>query len=150
MTSYPAHVLANRWQQGHAVLATLGDEIIGYSSVVLVFGEATRRKMSQEIGVGYSQMPSIDLCEFATGWTHPRWRRKGISLQLRRRLLAQLGGPTCLFVSVSTGLGASPVLERLGWQIVAWGKVAFVSSLIGIPTAGLAGKIGVGWRPPRE
>jgi hypothetical protein len=43
---------------------------------------------------------------------------------------------------------ASPVLAKLGWRIMAWSSVAFVSSFTGIPLNGYKPSNQVGWRPP--
>lgn len=150
LTAYPAPVLANRWQQGYAATAIEAGEIVSYTSVVPVYSEASRRRLGAIIGVEAGQMPAIDLFEFATGWTRPDCRRKGISLQLRQKLLKRFSSLNCLHISVSIGLGASPILERLGWRLVGWSDIPFVTSLIGVPMAGLEDKIGVGWSPPPE
>ena len=63
-------------------------EIVSYTSVVPVFSTATRPQLSAILGLEAARMPPVDLFEFATGWTQPDYRRKGISLQLR--LLAAL------------------------------------------------------------
>lgn len=150
LTAYPAPVLARRWQQGYAAVAIEADEIVSYTSVVPVFSETSRPQLAALIGVEAGRMPAVDLFEFATGWTRPDCRRKGISLQLRQKLLERFSRPNCLHISISIGLGASPILERLGWQLVGWSKIPFVTSLIGVPTAGLEDKIGLGWSPPPE
>jgi GNAT superfamily N-acetyltransferase len=152
LTSYPRAVLARRWEQGYAALALHNEEIVSYTSVVPLFFDKTRRRLSRELDVDEVHLPNTDLYEFASGWTDPAWRRKGISLQLRRNLLGRLDMPRCLIASISVGLGASYVLEKLGWQIAGWGKIPYLTSLIGIPTAGLEGKIDqkMGWSLPSE
>lgn len=150
LTAYPGPVLAHRWQQGYAAIAIESDEIVSYTSVVPVYSETSRRQLAALIGVEAGRMPAVDLFEFATGWTRPDCRHKGISLQLRQKLLERFSRPNCLHISISIGLGASPILERLGWQLVGWSKIPFVTSLIGVPTAGLEDKIGLGWSPPPE
>ena len=150
LTTYPAPMLARRWQQGYAAVAIEADEIVSYTSVVPVYSEASRRQMGALIGVEADRMPAVELFEFATGWTRPDCRRKGISLQLRQKLLERFSSPNCLHISISVGLGASPILERLGWHLVSWSKIPFVTSLIGVPTVGLEDKIGLGWSPPPE
>jgi hypothetical protein len=99
-------------------------------------------------------MPQIDVYEFTTAWTAPAWRRRGISSQMRPPLLNRCfstdracSPEKTLGTSGMAGL-ASPVLAKLGWQIVAWSKVAFLSSFTGIPLNGFQPVNGVGWRPP--
>ena len=150
LTAYPPQVLKKRWQQGYAAMAINEGEIVSYTSVVPVFSTATRPQLSAILGLEAARMPPVDLFEFATGWTQPDYRRKGISLQLRQKLLGRFSGPSCLHISISIGLGASPILERLDWRLIGWSNLAFVTSLIGVPTAGLEDKIGVGWSPPAE
>ncbi len=141
LTSYPADALSNRWQEGRAAVAIKDNEIVSYISLILVFSQATRLELSKQIGVAPDCMPNTDLYESATGWTHPAWRRKGISLQLRRQLLKRFNDPNCLYITIAVGLAASPVVARLGWRLVSWGEIACVSSLVGLPRTSAAGKI---------
>ncbi len=143
---YPAEVLRDRWQQGRAAIVVNLSEIIAYMSLVPVYVETTRREFGRALGVEPDQLPGINVYESATNWTHPAWRQRGISLQLHRRLLKQFSGSN-LYISIAAGLAVSPVLARLNWQLVAWNKIAFVSSLIGVPKAGLEGEIKGRWLP---
>lgn len=152
LTSYPSAVLARRWEQGYAAIALHQEEIISYTSVVPLLFDKTRHRLSQELGVDETRLPDVKMYEFASGWTHSAWRRKGISLQLRRHLLDRLDTPPCLIASISVGLGASYVLEKLNWQIAGWNKIPYLTSFIGIPTAELEDKIdpNKGWPLPPE
>jgi hypothetical protein len=141
-------VLENRWRQGYAAIAMQAEQITGYTSVVPVYAAPRRAKLAQELGLSAGLLPAIDLYEFASGWTHPHFRRLGLSLRLRQKLLPQFSGPAGLCVSVGVGLGAAPVLERLGWRMLAWNEIPFASSLIGLPGAGPAVDPARVWQPP--
>jgi len=150
LTAYTAQQLAHRWEQGCAVLAAYDGRIVSYTSLVPVFNADSRARLSQLLNLPADQLPAVNVYEFASGWTHPDFRRRGISLQLRRCLLARFDRPDILQVSISIGLGASPVLERMGWQIIGWQQIAWVSSLIGLPAAAAGANINRGWQPPAE
>ncbi len=142
LVSYPEAILAQRWQQGYAAIAVKDYEIISYTSLIPIFSDPTRQKLSQAIGLHPEQMPYINMYRAATGWTHPDWRQRGLSQQLRHHLLKRFSGPNHLFMSIARGLGAGPVLTKMDWQMISWSKIAYVSSLIGLPEAGLTDKLG--------
>lgn len=148
LTAYPPQVLAERWQQGRAAVAFWQGEIVSYISLVPVFTAPTRAKLAEIMELNPEQLPNIDINESATGWTHPDWRRQRLSFQLRQRLLDCFSQTNRLFVTIAVGLGAAPVVTRLGWQLVPWGEVAYVSSLVGLPQMAVADKIKVGRRLP--
>lgn len=150
LTAYSAEQLAFRWEQGCAAVAVCRELIVSYTSLVPVFDTDTRADLSQRLGLPVAQLPPVDIYEFASGWTHLDFRRRGISLHLRRHLLARFDHPDILQVSISIGLGASPVLERMGWQIIGWEQIAWVSSLIGLPAAAAGDHLDHGWQPPAE
>jgi hypothetical protein len=148
LTSYPPQVLAERWEQGRAAIAFWRGEIVSYISVVPIFIAPTRLKLAEIMGLHPEQFPNIDINESATGWTQPAWRRRGLSFQLRQRLLGRFGQTNRLYVTIAVGLGAAPVVTRLGWQLVPWGEVTYVSSMVGLPQADVADKIKIGRRLP--
>jgi hypothetical protein len=142
-----ANVLSERWQQGCAAVAIQDDQIVGYISIVELLGEVTWGRFNAEIRRDCVR-PNIDMYGLATGWTHPAWRQKRVSLELRRQLLARFDDSNRLCISVTAGLGASPVLARLGWHIVAWSEIPYTSGLAGVPIAGFGDLVGEGWRLP--
>ncbi len=147
LTSYPAHVLEERWAKGRAVVALYKEQIVSYISLVPVLNDPARRHISEIADVSVDQFPQIDINESATGWTHPEWRKKGVSYQLRQQLLGRFDDYN-LFVTIAVGLGAAPVVSKLGWRLVDWGEFPFVSSLVGLPIKGLEDKVPVGRRLP--
>ena len=148
LTPFPAHVLFNRWRQGYAAVAVAQHEIVAYISCQPILFQATRQKLSEKLGIDCECLPDIDTYEFLTGWTHPAWRRKDISLQLRRHLMAHFHGTNHFFISVTVGLGASPVSAKLGWQVMPWSEIAYVTSLIESRAANCADGEPNGWRVP--
>ena len=82
------------------------------------------------LGVDRARLPQIDVYESMTGWTAPELRKHGLSLHLRQPLLARFARPDCLFIGFTAGVGASPVLSRLGWQVAPWSQITFVGSII--------------------
>ncbi len=138
LTPFSAAVLYRRWQQGLAAVAVDNGSIIGHISCMPIFHQPTRSRAARALHggqpMGASVWPMIDMFELLTGWTHPDWRKRSISLQLRQQLLAQVRSESLprqrFFVSVTVGRGGSPVLARLGWHTIAWDAIPYVGSLI--------------------
>lgn len=139
LTPFPAAVLYRRWQQGLAAVAVHQGCIIGHISCMPIFHQTTRSQVERALRgdqpQGASVWPAIEMFELLTGWTHPDWRRRKLSLHLRQHLLAQFRSEFLprqrFFVSVTVGRGGSPVLARLGWHTLAWDAIPYVSSMIG-------------------
>jgi hypothetical protein len=130
LTPFPAETLRERWERGHAALLLQDDEIAAYVSLAPVFSEATRHELATVLGVSDRHIPPIKVYESLTGWTAKALRKRNISLHLRQPLLARFDRPECLFIGFTAGLGASPVLAKLGWQVVPWSQIAYVGSII--------------------
>ena len=130
LTPFPAETLRERWERGHAALLLQDYEIAAYVSLAPVFSEATRQELASVLGVSGRHIPPIKVYESLTGWTAPSLRKRNISLRLRQPLLARFDRPECLFIGFTAGLGASPVLARLGWQVMPWSQIAYVGSII--------------------
>jgi hypothetical protein len=130
LTPFPAETLRERWERGHAALLLQDHEIAAYVSLAPVFSEATRQELASVLGVSGRHIPPIKVYESLTGWTAPALRKRNISLHLRQPLLARFDRPECLFIGFTAGLGASPVLAKLGWQVVPWSQIAYVGSII--------------------
>lgn len=143
-----AGVLSGRWQQGLASVAVRDGQILSYVSLVPILYEDTRPRFSAEIGVDVDRIPDMDMYGSSTGWTHLDWRRKGINSQLRTPLYRRCLGPCCFYIGVTVGLGASPVLVKFGWRIMAWSEIAYASGLAGVAIANSEDQVQSGWRVP--
>jgi hypothetical protein len=150
LISYPSSVFRARWEQGHAAVAACAGHIVSYTSLVTVFDTAFRRKLAAIWPQVGGCLPPIDLYESATAWTHPHWRRHGISLALRGPLLQRFCEPHILCVAVGVGLGSAPVLSKLGWSVLSWHEIPYLSSLIAVPLAGYEAQVGPGWLMPGD
>jgi hypothetical protein len=147
---YPGQVLAERWQQGLASVAVKDDCIVSYISLVPVLCQETWPAFCTEMGIDLYTAPAIDVYGGATGWTHPAWRQKGISTQLRLPLYERLSAPNCLYICMTVGVGASPLLAKLGWRIAAWNQMPYVGSLMGVPITGFENLVGSAWWAPPD
>jgi hypothetical protein len=145
LTPFPAHVLRERWERGYAAALAVDGEIAAYVSVAPVLDAITRAAL-QERWTGDTSLPHVDVYESLTGWTSPAARKHGISLALRRALLARIDGPCALLIGFTAGSGASPVLSRLGWQVLPWREISFVGSLIENSTVDCRNGVLNGWR----
>ena len=76
LSNYPAELLAGRWQAGRAAIGLQDNQIVSYISLIPILGEAARRKLSEAIA---GPLPSVEMYESATGYTHPDWRHRGKS-----------------------------------------------------------------------
>ena len=133
LVSYDTSVLQERWRNGRAAIALDGDEIISYVSLIPIIEHEMLSLLSDHVGVSSCEFTNITLDRSATGWTHPAWRRLGLSFQLRQHLDAFHDRPFHFYLSICRGLGASYVLASLNWQLIGWNEIPFLSSLIGFP-----------------
>jgi hypothetical protein len=130
LTPFPAETLRERWERGRAALLLQDHEIAAYVSLAPVFSEATRQELADVLGVPGRRIPPFKVYESLTGWTAKALRKRNISLHLRQPLLARFDRSECLFIGFTVGLGASPVLAKLGWQVMPWSQIAYVGSII--------------------
>ena len=143
LTPFPADALRRRWQSGFAALLLAGDEIGAYVSCLPVLDAATRAALA---AADLPALPQIDVFESLSGWTAPDLRKHGISLALRHALLARVERPNTLFIGFTAGVGASPVLTRLGWQVMPWHAISYVGSLIENSSVDCFDGVLKGWR----
>lgn len=152
---HPASVLERRCSEGCAALATCNGHIVGYISLVPILqrgqGQQAWSVVARTLGVDPASLPCTGIYEFTSSWTHPMWRRRRVSLALHspllERFLPDRGFSRALGISGIVGQ-ASPILARLGWQVLGWGAAPFVTSLIGVPSRDFPQQAAVGWRPP--
>lgn len=144
---YPSSVLETRWRHGFAGATLHENRIVSYICLAPIYSIENRYKFARALQVAQSDMPEIDVYEFTTAWTAPEWRRYGISGQMRPPLLEKFFHAGALGASGMAGL-ASPVLSKLGWRIVGWGKMPFTSSLTAVPINDFRTEATTGWRPP--
>ncbi len=147
---YPGQILAERWQQGLASIAVKDNCIISYISLVPVLCRGTWPTLCADMDIDLGAAPDLDVYGGATGWTHPAWRQKGISTQLRRPLYERLSAPNRLYICLTVGMGASPLLAKLGWRIVAWSQMPYVGALMGVPVTGFESLVGSAWWAPPD
>ncbi len=148
-----AEMLARRYEAGYAAVAVWKGQIVSHVAMVplgcreTAFGAAHSWATLFAANGRMERLPSLDAYESASGWTAPAWRRKGISLALRRLLLAHYVDDGNLAVGGTAG-GALPVLARFGWHVLGWSTTPFVSSLIGMPVAGFEDRAALGRPAP--
>lgn len=135
LSNYQPTTLAERWREGRAAVAVADGEIVSYISLIPLFTRERSQHLFADLPLPRTP-PAIELYESATGWTHPDWRGQGVSSFLRRHLLQGGNDLQRLYLSATIGLGASRVLPGLGWRLLSWAELPFVSSLIGMPCTG--------------
>jgi hypothetical protein len=148
LSHYQAETLANRWTEGRMAIALADDQIVTTISLIPIFTPTVSARLLAALPLSPAEVSTVEMYESATGWTHPAWRQRGNSLQLRQALLAQFARPNRFFISATIGLGASYVLPRLGWRLVSWGAAPFTTALMGLPTPDLTTKFTVKSRQP--
>ena len=153
---HPGSVLARRCLEGHAALAACNGHIVGYISLVPILqhgpGHHAWLEVARALGVDSESLPCTGIYEFTSSWTHPTWRRRGVSLSMHSPLVERFlpDGRFSRALGISGMIGqASPILPRLGWQVLGWGAAPFVTSLIGVPSRDFPEQAAVGWRPPK-
>lgn len=149
---YPPAILAQRFQEGYAAVTVYGGHIISYLNLSPIVQRAPGAHswtiVTAASGTIQIEPPNIDVYEFTSSWTDPAWRGKRIGVAMHPPLLERHMQGDSLALSVMVGL-ASPILARLGWQILAWDTIPFVSSLAAIPASEFPAQAAVGWLMPK-
>lgn len=133
ITPVPWETLQRRYIDGHAQIAAAGDDIVCYCSVKPIFTAQEREGVEAALRgqIRRVHLPSIDVYESATGWTHPEWRGLGLGYTLRTHLYANLNRHHSLIYSVTRSPSVPRLLYKLGLRVIAWDDIPFVSSLKG-------------------
>ncbi|TVR20629.1 MAG: hypothetical protein EA396_10210 [Anaerolineaceae bacterium] len=145
LSPYPARVLAARLTAGRAGVVWSPDDrqIVHYSSLIQVIDAEIRLRMAGAVGI---TLPPIDIYEGATGWTHPDWRGRGLAMFFRRTLYAAFRTPSAFIMTMTVGIGASPLLLKLDWRLVGWDHLPYLSSLFAWrQDDGAMRHVGPGW-----
>jgi hypothetical protein len=147
----PASLLASRCREGHAAAAIVEGSIISYIALVPIVGDAAGAPSWATLAAGLvdrgASLPEVGVCSFTNSWTAPGWRRRGISLSLRPALVDRYLAAGNLGILDMDGL-ASLVPAQLGWRIVAWDRVPFLSSLVSLPASEFPEQARQGWTSP--
>ena len=125
---YTSFELQERWQRGHSAIAIHQKNIISHVSAIDILPAARHQYIESALGI-YLGMQD-DIWESATGWTLPSFRNCRIQLQLRQKLYQRFAKYP-LLVGFCFGVGASIVLKKLGWSLVSWERIKFLSLLLG-------------------
>ncbi len=131
MTPYPAHKLRARWDADRAACIIHDGAIVLYVGVTPVYDDAIRERLRHFLGVDEHRLPHATVYRGVSGWTHPDWRRRGLGVAARRPFYGQLLHERALYVGTTSGIGATPIWSRLGWQVLPWEQFAFVAALDG-------------------
>ncbi len=129
---------------GCAAVALHDGRIISYISFTPLPANLNHL-LSKHTGVKLEDLPDFRLYESASGWTDINFRNLGLSFELRKKLIERFSNPKNIFISVTIGIGAAPVLDKLGWRLISWDKFAFLSSLNAWYRNNEVYKVGVGW-----
>jgi hypothetical protein len=151
MIPYPAEVLAKRYYGGYAAILTSQGHIVSYTSLAPVAlyspGVQSWERILNQLGFLWTKVPGIDVYEFTSTWTDPAWRRKHISLAIRKPLVERFLKGDTLGVGGMIAL-SSANLAKLGWEILAWNAAPFVSSLVAVPCQNFPSQAATGWLIP--
>lgn len=123
--------LRERWEDGQAAVALFDGEIISYISILPTFDEEKRDKLSRIFSLSFNDFVPINLYELATGWTKKQWRLKGINKALMKELIESINEDKRNVIGLCKGMTASPLLIKLGFQIIPWSKTHYTTSLTG-------------------
>lgn len=113
---FSAEELQARWLDGMACIATDTTNIVAYTSLIPVESEHT-------VYLGRR------VFEASSGWTLPGFRRKQLQCIMRQRFYLSFGND--LLISFCMGMGASMVLQKIGWSLVDWDPNEGIAPLIG-------------------
>lgn len=122
-------VLAARWQQNMMAVVLHEGRIISCVSLIPLYHEAMRRQL--ETILERPLLDTIEVYEVMSLWTAPDWRHNGIAQALLQQFYAASLSSNTLLISVCIGLGAGYVLAKLGWRLIGWESLPFLTSCIG-------------------
>jgi hypothetical protein len=150
MLPVSAWVLARRYDEGYAELVLHEGRIIHYSSLapVALPGEGPHSWLAIAAGLDLdpSLLPSTAVYELGSGWTDRQWRGKGINQVQRQQLVDRHLRGDALGLSGMAGV-AAPLDRGLGWELLAWDTLPYVTSLVGVTAADFPEAAEAGWRP---
>ncbi len=144
LVSYEKETLIRRFVDRNAAIVVLGSDIVSYVSIRPIMSP----RISDRI-FGRQNLPLAPrgfIYEMATGWTRPDYRRRRLSTFLRNKLfnVALNRNPSVLFLSYSKGIGAGPVLSKMGWKRLSWENAPYLSALVGWASEDFFHKTSVG------
>lgn len=120
--------LKMRWQKGCSAIVINQNKIIAHISLIPLISPNKKILFQKIFSCPESLLENI--WESATGWTDPKFRRKGIQYKIRQKLYEQISQDS-LIVAHCIGIGASPILSKLGWHLVNWDEYRFIRLLLG-------------------
>lgn len=124
-----AEKMKTRWQNNQAAIAiSEQQEIVAYVALAPSLASPTRQKLNEYLGL---YLPQPDVYAGVTGWTHPDWRRLGLARAIRTPLYGQYTEHQQLVIVSTIGMGGSPVVSGMGFRLLGWDTVPFLSSLEG-------------------
>lgn len=126
--SYSSLALERRWKDGLSAIVISGNCIVSHISLIPLVANKRRIILEKRFCCSFSNLE--DIWESATGWTCPRYRKRGIQRAIRQILYARVPKGS-LIVAFCVGVGASPVLSGLGWHLVSWKDFKCIGLLLG-------------------
>jgi hypothetical protein len=96
-------MLARRCAEGYTAVAIWHGQVVSHTALVPLACRTgcpgmphTWASLCRAGGLSSAHLPSLDVYEFTSGWTAPNWRRKRVSLSLRKTLLSRYLGESLL------------------------------------------------------
>ena len=144
-------LLSTRWHKGYAAITLHDGAIISYVALAPIVRAAGDAHSWAMLAAGLDMegllLPAGDIYALTNSWTAPAWRGRGLSLPLRPPLIERHLGPGNLGIADMFGL-SSPLSHRLGWQMVAWDRVPFISSCVSMDPREFPEQSGDVWHAP--
>lgn len=120
MQTYPAHLLEKRWRDGLASVVLHVGQIVVYVGLDATYNDDSRMRLAAALNVAPDALPCATVYKGVSGWTRSDWRRRGLGVKARKPLYDSVLGERELYLASTSGVGAVPLWERLGWQVISW------------------------------
>lgn len=134
----PVSVLASRCLAGFGAAVIHQGRVLSYRALVPIVhrgaGAPSWEILTRGLDLRGASLPETCVYCFTNSWTAPEWRGRGISLALRPSLVDRFLASGNLGILDMDGL-ASRLPGQMGWQIMAWDRVPFLSSLVSLPAS---------------
>lgn len=148
---FPASVLARRCQEGFAAITIFENRIVSYIALAPIIHSGdcapTWESLASKLNLISPILPVTNIYASSSGWTAKEWRGHGINLFLRKAIYSHYLVTPHLGVGGMVGL-AQPLLAQLGWRIIGWDHVPFISSLVSLPASEFPVHATQSWHPP--
>ena len=134
VTSTLAHRLEERWWKGETAIVSFEGEIISHLSCLAAIEKGLLKMGDDEVGYFPALKDALSIRLLSTGWTHPNFRRQGLSRILRTIIFQNFAQSNSLVIGVSNRILLPTLEKEFACYCVPPGKIPFIQALSWLST----------------